>query len=169
MIAAAIHNNIQKISDVLFPRVRLCYGQEGYNSSRLEQLGYENLYAFIIGKNSRGGHGWISENKTREDLFEVVYTEPHLEAFINDGETYLKQNGTRVTVTWHVTPMTYPGGRCLTLNYSKTSFTDKATLVFNHFNQVNFTRNLEFSITGSLYFMSLFKELFLQNHLDLYI
>ena len=103
-------------------------------------------------------NGWISQNKTRKDLFEAIYTEPHLETFINNDDTYLKQNGTRTSLTWHVTPMTYPGGRCLTLNYSKTSFSDKATLiVFNNFNKVNFTRNMELSITGSLYSMSLLR------------
>ena len=127
----------------------------------MEQLGYKHLYAFIIGNKSQDGNGWISKNKTREDLFEAIYTEPHLEDFIDNGETYLKQNGTRSSLSWDVTPMTYPGGRCLTLNFSKTNFKDKATLVFNHFNKVNFTRNIELSITGYLSSMSLFRELFL--------
>ena len=158
-----ITNDIQKISEVLFPRVRLCYGEEGgYNYSRLEQLGYEHLYAFIIGNKSHDRNGWISQNKTREDLFEAIYTEPHLEAFIDNGDTYLKQNGTRGSLRWDVTPMTYPGGRCLTLNFSKTNFKDKATLVFNHFNKVNFTRNIELSITGSSSSMSLFREISLK-------
>ena len=126
-----ITNDIQKISEVLFPRVRLCYGEEGgYNYSRLEQLGYEHLYAFIIGNKSQDGNGWISPNKTPKDLFETVYTAPHLETFISDN-AYLVQNRTRTSLTWHVTPMTYPGGRCLTLNISQTSSANKATLIFN--------------------------------------
>ena len=142
-----MYSTIQKISEVLFPDVRLCYGEGGgYNYSRLEQLGYKDLYHFIIGKKPQYGNGWISPDKTPEDLFKAVYTEPQLETLIRNGWFQWDNNGAWNNISWHVSPMTYPGGRCLTLNYSKTNSSE--TILHLNFYKLNFIRNVELSITG---------------------
>ena len=80
---------------MLFPRVTFCHGEgRGYNHSSLELLGYKDVPAFVSGRRSGQGNGWVTERKTAEEVFEAAYSQPRLETFFRN-DSYLKLNGTR--------------------------------------------------------------------------
>ena len=161
------HNKIIKIKDltsVRFPRITLCHGEGGgYNHSKLEGLGYSDMKSFVIGTSQRHGNGWITQDKTAREVFEAAYSEPRLEMFINNG-SYIKLNGTRYTqrhhLSWFESPMSYEGGRCLTLNFTQTSFS-KTAIILN-LNYLNFTEEvkLDLTITGWINLKSIFSRSF---------
>ena len=80
-----------------------------------------------------------------EDIFNQIYAKPLIENILSD-ESNMKLNGSiHEPLDWIEVPMVYPEGRCLKLNWTRTSF--KQTTLILKFMNTSFQGALELSIT----------------------
>ena len=135
------------VTDIEFPRIILCHADgKGYNLSKIQSLGFKTQVNFLYAKSENASNfSWLGENMTIEETFKHVYAKPLIDSLISNN-SFMKLNGTlREPLKWIEVPMVYPEGRCLKLNFTKTSF--KETTLILKFEQTSFQGALELSIT----------------------
>ena len=148
----------------MFPRITFCHSDgRGYNYSRIGQLGYKDAKAFLIGRNVHG-NGWMVNDKTPEEVFETVYSEPKLEEVLR-SDSWLKLKGSLyASLDWRVRHMNYGVGRCLELNLTRTNYSETTIILkFNSFE--NFTEGVkvDLTITGEYKMVSYYLILSIQT------
>ena len=135
----------------MFPRLTFCHGHgKGYNESIIKEMGYKNIKDFVIGRKITR-HGWLTKDKSTKELFESIYSLPWIENIIR-SDSRLKENGSIYSqLKWVEKPMTYEGGRCLQLNFTKAIFSETTIILkFENMNSTNQTIEVDLSITGRL-------------------
>lgn len=99
----------------------LCHNGDFWNRSAIEEVGYDNITNFFVGKN-KIQNGWKAGEDSVKHLFDKVYKKPNVKEFLRE-DSYLKVNGTlHIPLEWKERPMRYQGGQCFELKLSFTNF-----------------------------------------------
>ena len=68
----------KNITQIAFPRITICQGDDGWSQENLAKIGYEDIKSFLIGNNSVET-GWMAGQDSVRELFDKVYSKPKIE------------------------------------------------------------------------------------------